>query len=245
MGGSPDRDQAVADLLIGLINNHEVKLQRASRILHDNVGQVMSAVGFQLDALRYDIEQQAPELAGNIAGIQEILEQAMQHVRDLSFELHPGIVEKAGLQAALERLVGRLRSQWTVPVRLAFDASVRVPLPVADAFYKVAEVGLDNAVRHASASQIEVSVKTSAKGASIEVRDNGSGFDVDQARHRHRGLGMVLLDYYCRQKELSLLLKSTSGKGTILRVSWQAKNVAPPPVSTRSRAARPPDEISQ
>lgn len=234
MGGSPETDQAVADLLIGLINNHEVKLQRASRILHDNVGQVMSAVGFQLDALRYDIEQQAPGLASSIAGIQEILEQAMQHVRDLSFELHPGVVEKAGLQAALERLVGRVRSQWTAPVRLIFDPSIRLPLPVADAFYKVAEVGLDNAVRHASASQIEVSVRAPAKGASIEVRDNGRGFNVGEARRRHSGLGLVLLDYYCRQKELSLMLKSTTGKGTILRVMWQANHVA-----------RPRDEISR
>ena len=186
----------------------------------------MSAVGFQLDALRYDLRQQAPELAKRIPEIQEILEQAMQHVRDLSFELHPGVVEKAGLQAALDRLVGRYRQQKAGSIRLMFDSSLRIPLPVANSFYKVAEVGLSNAVRHACASQVEVFVKASSKGANLEVRDNGVGFDVEEARQRHGGLGLALLDYYCQQGGLLLSLKSEGGKGTILRVTWQAKEAS-------------------
>lgn len=234
MGGSPKTDQALANLLIGLIHSDEVKFHRVSRILHDDVGQVMSAVGFQLDALRYDLEQQAPRLAGRIPEIQELLEQAMQHVRDLSFELNPGVVEKAGLQAALDRLLGRFRQQRGGSIRLMFDTSLRVPPVVANALYKVAETGLANAVQHAMATQIDLFVKGSGKGASLEIRDNGTGFDVEEVRRRQGGLGLLLLDHYCLQGGLRLSLKSEPGNGTILKVTWQAREASHAPASGAS-----------
>ncbi|MCX6623744.1 MAG: histidine kinase [Acidobacteria bacterium] len=237
MGSSPETDHALEDLLIGLINKQEVQLHRVSRILHDDVGQVLSAVGFQLDALRYDLQQQTPELAPRIPEIQDILEQAMEHVRDLSYELHPGIVEKAGLQAALDRLAGRFRSPASGSIRMMFDASLRLPLPVANAFYKVAEVGLSNVARHAVATQTEVLVKASGKGASLEIRDNGIGFDVAEARKRHAGLGLALLDYYSREGGLRLSLKSETGKGTILKITWLGTEGSAPPAAGGSGSA--------
>jgi signal transduction histidine kinase len=233
-------DEALTDLLVSVIHNHEAQSERVSRVLHDEVGQILGAVGFHLDALRYDLAEKSPELARRIPEIQEVLEVAMQHVRDLSFELHPGVVEKAGLHAALDRLVGRYRRAGGSSLRLMFDSSVKLPLKPATALYKIADVALSNAVRHAAASQIEVFFKASGTGATLEIRDNGCGFDVSEARLRHAGLGLPLLEYYGRSQQLELDLSSEPGKGTIIKATWLAREEGVPAPARGSALSAPP-----
>jgi signal transduction histidine kinase len=92
---------ALAQMLFAAINEHEAVLARVSRLLHDDVSQILSAVGLQLDAMRMDYRGQAPGVDGRAAEIQELLEQAIEQLRDISNELNPSIVERAGLQFAL------------------------------------------------------------------------------------------------------------------------------------------------
>jgi signal transduction histidine kinase len=72
---------------------------RISRILHDQVGQVMSAVGLQLELLRMDFEKAAPEISARTAEIQQLLERALVHVRTLVSELNPEPLKGAGSHA--------------------------------------------------------------------------------------------------------------------------------------------------
>ena len=92
------------------MNEHEAVLSRVSRLLHDDVSQVLSAVGLQLDAMRMDFRDQAPGVDGRATEIQELLEQAIEQLRDITNELNPSIVERAGLQFALDRLIGKVRA---------------------------------------------------------------------------------------------------------------------------------------
>ena len=84
---------------------------RISRLLHDEVGQVLSALGLQLELLRMDLSD-VPAAAERIAGTQKLLASALEQVRELSYELNPAIVERLGLHASLERLVGRYRRNF-------------------------------------------------------------------------------------------------------------------------------------
>ena len=72
---------------------------RISRILHDQVGQVMSAVGLQLELLRMDFEHSVPEIAARTGEIQQLLERALVHVRTLVSELNPAPLKGAGAQS--------------------------------------------------------------------------------------------------------------------------------------------------
>ena len=97
-------------MIVSTINAREVESARISRLLHDEVGQVLSAVGLQMDVLKLDSNRWHPEIAERIHEIQHMLDHAMQEVRALSYDLNPAVVERAGLQSALDRLVGRFRS---------------------------------------------------------------------------------------------------------------------------------------
>lgn len=219
LGMPGGNSQSTAEILVGMINARDQETARVARILHDNVGQVLSAVGLQLGVLRLDYKDALPEMAARVNEIQEVLEQAINQVRDLSYEMNPAIVERAGLQFALERLVGRYRSSFPGALRLMFDSAVHPPVEAGRNLYKIAECALDNAVRHAHASQVEVLVREARKATVLEVRDNGCGFDSETT---HDGLGLVFMHHYAREAGLQYTVRSQPGKGTVVKVTCQS-----------------------
>ncbi len=193
---------------------------RVSRILHDEVGQVLSALGLQMDLLRMDLEENRAQAIRRVTDIQRVLERAVAQVRELSYELNPAIVERTGLQAALDRLVGRQRKNFSGSIRLFYDSTAHVPAPTALAMYKIAEQALDNAVRHASASRIEVLVKPGKHGVGLEVRDDGTGFDLREACEKS-GIGLALMRFQADQAGLRFSVSKLPEKGTIVRAVCQ------------------------
>ena len=137
-------------------------------------------------------------------------------------------MERAGLQFALDRLVGRIRTQFRGSVRFLFDSSVRVPINIANSWYKIAELVLENAVKHAGATKIEVHVKSTPKTAIMEVRDNGSGFSILEAKLKLAGLGLLLIEHYATRAPISIDIKTSPGKGTVVRSTYNAMGESSP-----------------
>jgi len=216
-----EQERALADLLVSVMNARDEEGARVSRILHDDVGQVLSAIGLQLDLLRMDIAEDVADCSRRITDIQKVLESAVTQVRDLSYELNPSIVERAGLQFALDRLVGRYRKGASISIRLLFDPSVRLPLEAGTALYKITEEALDNAVRHSGGSRVEVLVRPSKQGVCLEVRDDGKGFDLSREGLAMKGLGLHLMQYHATQVGLRFSIASSKEKGTIIKAIYR------------------------
>ncbi len=208
-------------MLIAMVTSREQDGARAARVLHDEVGQVLSAVGLQLDVLRMDFQARVPEITARTAEIQEMLERAMTQVRGLSYELNPAIVERAGLQFAMERLCSKYRDQFKGTLRLTYDHSIRAPFTVGNAIYKICELALDNAVAHSVATQIEVVARPSARGATVEVRDNGKGFNTENLPPESSGMGLMLMAHHALQAGVQRKLKSVPGKGTTVKIIYR------------------------
>jgi len=221
MAEETDQERSLTDLLVTAMHARDQEGARISRILHDDVGQVLSAIGLQLDLLRMDLGERLSEIAPRILEIQKLLEQAVHQVRDLSYELNPSVVERAGLQSALDRLMGRYRKSFSGTVRLLFDSSVRVPVEASAAFYKIAEQALENAVQHAGCSRIEVLFRPVRRCATLEVRDNGIGFRVEAVKGERRGLGLHLMRYHASRAGLHFSITSVPGRGTIVKTVYR------------------------
>jgi signal transduction histidine kinase len=204
----------LAQKLFAAMHEHEAVLARVSRLLHDDVSQILSAVGLQLDALRMDFREQAPAMDRRTVEIQELLEQAIEQLRDISSELNPSIVERAGLQFALDRLAGKVRARFSGTLRLHFDASLRVPTVLAKAFYKMAECAVDVALAE-GCSLIDIYVKRSQGEYVLEIADNGSA----EAHSDADALSRLLLDYYASKNHVTLKVQQT-GKGRFIRASF-------------------------
>ena len=220
----PKREKSVAapppvlaQMLFTAIHEHEAVLARVSRLLHDDVSQVLSAVGLQLDAMRMDFREAAPAVEGRATEIQELLEQAIEQLRDISNELNPSIVERAGLQFALDRLTGKVRRKFSGNLRLHFEPSTRVPTVLANTFYKIAECALENALARPGCSMIDIQVKQSRGEYVLQVIDNGELDDIDAET---LSLGQLLMDYYATKSHVALKTESDPGRGTTIRASF-------------------------
>lgn len=208
-------------MIVSTINAREVESNRVSRILHDEVGQVLSAVGLLLDVMKLDFRNHVPEITDRVSEIQKMLDHAVKQVRSLSYDLNPSVVERAGLQMALDRLAGRYREKFAGSLRYLYDSSVRVPLAVGNAWYKIAELALDNALTHAESSRVEIHVRRAQKNAVIEIKDNGKGFSVEEAKVDPKGLGLLLIEHYASMTPIVVDVKSAPGKGTTVRSTYK------------------------
>src|SRR5579863_1779330 len=224
---------ALAQMLFAAIQEHDTALDGVARVLHDDVSQVLSAVGLQLDAMRMDFRDQAPGVDGRAVEIQELLEQAIEQLRDITNELNPSIVERAGLQFALDRLIGKVRAGFSGTLRLHFDPSLRVPTVLAKAFYKIIECAIDIAKSTRDCSLIDIHVKRSHGEYVLEIFDNAP---VD--RTVPAPLGQLLMDYYASKNHVMLQTERVPGKGSMVRASF------PLPVVAQEGANETPNDVA-
>jgi two-component system, NarL family, sensor histidine kinase UhpB len=210
-------EKELRETTLRILKAQESERARLARFLHDEVGQSLSAAGLQLDLLRMDFETAAPEIAPRTVELQAMLETIMAGVRDFSYELNPDIVERAGLHAAMDRLVGRIRKRFSGNLRLMADSTLHLPPPVGSALYKIAAEALENALQHSGCSQIELIIKSTPDGPALEVRDNGMGFEAADLGGPQRGLGLLVMEHYAAQNSLRLSVTSERGKGTTVR----------------------------
>jgi two-component system sensor histidine kinase NreB len=202
-----------------LLRSKELDRVKLSRLLHDEIGQYLSSAGLQLDILRMDLRDRLPDIGSRASEIQELIAEIVQRMRDLSYELDPGIVERAGLHASLEALVNRSRKKFAGAIQFASNMLVEIPSVTARAMYLIADAAVENAVEHSDGSQIEIICKFSKREQILEVRDNGKGFDVSAARVLRRGWGILFMEQYAHRGRLHLSIGSLPGHGAVVRAS--------------------------
>lgn len=201
--------------LLEALSSKQDELEHVSRILHEDVGQVLTVVGLHLDVLRQDFAAQSPTIASRTEEIQELLEKALHDIRQLSYRLNPGIVPRSGLRYGLDTLVGNMRDSSPATIRLLMDSQLHLPLPIAVTFYEIATEGLENAVQHSGATLIELLLQRSPGSVRMEIKDNGKGFDLPAAL-AEGGFGLPWMEHRARRAGLEFRAQSEPGKGTIL-----------------------------
>jgi len=206
-------EQALRYTTLSALKDREFERRMVAQFLHDKVGQNLTALGLQLDLVRMDLEEVAPPVSSRVVEIQRLLETIMEDVREYSYELNPLAVERAGLRAALDRLAARIRGRFTGSLRINADPSLKLDPKTASAMYQIAQEAVENAVQHAGCSAIEIAVKSTKAGPSLEVRDNGRGFDPADILGGRRGLGILSMEHHAAQAGFDLSIKSSRGNG--------------------------------
>lgn len=207
------------DLAGRLITGQEDERSRIARDLHDDVSQQLATAGIVLSGLKRKIHQAelASEVDQIVSTLQERNTALAESIRTISHELHPGVLQHAGLRATLQRHCADVGQHHRVAVALAATGDLETVRPeVALCLFRVAQEALTNAVRHGRARRIEVQLTAVDGTIELLVEDDGVGFVA--AERSTEGLGLRSIDERVRQVGGSTELTSRIGHGTRLRV---------------------------
>lgn len=212
-----------------LIEVQESERRAIAGELHDEIGQVLTLVKMNLQALQ---ESQAdPETVAGLVESSAIVEQALQQVRDLSLDLRPSLLDDLGLVAALRWYGARQARHAGVALHFADRLPPgRLPTMLETTCFRVAQEALTNVVRHAQARHVWLDVALQNDTVQLTIRDDGIGFDPHTAQTRARyGKSFGLLGMRERVAIVGgrLQLTSAPGAGTTVVASFP-RPAAPP-----------------
>jgi two-component system NarL family sensor kinase len=212
-------DHELRRAVSGALKSQESQRAKTAQFLHNVVGQNLAALGLQLDLVRMDLDGSPSAAREHIEEIQTLLESVMEQVRNFSYELNPSAVERVGLRSALDRLGAHIREHFHGSLRIDMDSSIALPPNAASALYRIAEEAVENAAHHSGCSWIEIAVKSGDRGAWMEIRDNGRGFDPADLQKMGRGLGLLSMEHHANEAGLRLSISSSRQSGTIVRAA--------------------------
>jgi two-component system sensor histidine kinase UhpB len=208
----------IQDLAGQLITAQEEERSRIARELHDNVNQQLAALSIALSALKRQLPSQAAAAQQEVARLQQQTIALSEAIRHLSHELHPGVLQHAGLVVALQGNCIEFGIQHGIDVTFHADAGLEdLPADVALCLYRVAQEALHNIAQHARARRAEVALTCSDDLLELRIADDGQGFDAAVARRRG-GLGLISIDERVRLVQGYLWIVSEPQHGTELRV---------------------------
>ena len=212
----------VRELAGRLITAQEVERSRIARDMHDDLGQQLAALSISISALRRRWLQPA-ELNDALRGLQERTGVVVDHVRDLSHDLHPATLEHVGLIPALRTHCADFARQNRLDVRFSSDETL-APLPrdTAVCLYRIVQEGLRNVAKHAGVRDASVSLTQTPDLVELTIVDHGRGFDRDDAAARG-GLGLLSIEERARLVGGTFKVTSAPDQGTALHVQIPAR----------------------
>jgi signal transduction histidine kinase len=194
--------------------------RRIERDLHDGTQQRLVSLGLAVRAAEATVPPDRPDLQADLSQIAAGLAGAVEDLQELSRGIHPAILSRGGLVAALRTLARRS----AIPVELDVSMDVSISQPTEVAAYFVASEALANASKHAGASRIELSLAPIEGRLRLAIRDDGVG-GADPAR----GSGLVGLTDRVEALGGSLDIESRPGAGTqiTVRLPLERESVGP------------------
>ncbi len=190
--------------------------QRLARELHDSVSQALYGIALGARTARTLLDRGDPErVAGPLDYVLSLAEAGLDEMRALIFELRPESLESEGLVAALEKRAAALRARHEIQVRLDLDCEPQAPLRTKETLYRIAQEALHNTVKHARATSAEIMLECDPEWITLEISDDGAGFDPLGSFPGH--LGLKSMRERAARLSGTLEIESNPGKGTRIR----------------------------
>jgi signal transduction histidine kinase len=211
-------EQQNRDLVGRLITAQESERTRIARELHDDVGQRVASLSMEIGLVRRRVGDGPPGVRDDLNALQQDVIVLAKDLRELSHELHPGLLEHLGLADALKARCDEVSAESGVAVRLAVGADIgTIPPEVSLCVYRVAQEALRNVVKHAKAETAQIDLTRNNGRLAMRIADDGRGFDGPP--RGSRGLGLISLDERVRSLNGTFRVDSAPGHGTTVSVS--------------------------
>jgi signal transduction histidine kinase len=204
-----------------LLEKQEMDRQHIARELHDEIGQVLTAVKITVQSLHTSsVDHYAGRLAESIVNI----DMAIEQIRNLALALRPSILDDLGLPAALRWLADR--TSKTAGISVQFETGLpegHLPTAIETACFRISQEALNNVARHAKASVARISLRTEGTELVLAIRDNGRSFNVRSAFQKAAAgtsFGMLSMKERAALAGGSFDIASKAGVGTVVQARF-------------------------
>jgi signal transduction histidine kinase len=197
----------------------EDERSRVACELHDHVVSELGGIIFGLRSLIQCPPMTREEMMTELERVAGELEEVTTSTRELSFCLHPVMLDRVGLSCALNKLLDDVSRRTGLRIVRNIE-EVRYPLGplAAAALFRVAEEAIHNVVKHAGVDEAEVQLRMAEAAIVFRVHDEGRGFQVHRHQAGSAGLGLLSMAERIRQVGGQLRLESEPGAGTQIEV---------------------------
>ncbi len=210
-------EQELRRLSNQLVRTQEEERKSLSRELHDELGQMLTALRMELGRGERAQAVGSPAFSASVAEGKALIDRMMRLVRDLAMGLRPSMLDDLGLEPALAWQAREFSRRYNVPVDLVVTGDLeRVPDPQRTCVYRVVQEALTNCAKHSAATEIQVQVVRGRTGLDVSVRDNGVGMTLAAD---HKGLGLTGIKERVKDINGSTSIETTAGGGTVLHIT--------------------------
>jgi PAS domain S-box-containing protein len=196
----------------------EEERKRIAYELHDDTAQYLSILKMQIGALANSGEIKNPKVKEKLQFLEQDADRAFNDVRRYSHELRPTTLEHQGLVGALEQIADDFNKLGQLAVEVHIEGiEPELSEEVKLGFFRIAQEALNNARKHAKASQVNIDIRFNHKQLQMGVSDNGIGFELPKSAARSKGTGSLGLLSMKERADLinaDLKIESEPGKGT-------------------------------
>jgi signal transduction histidine kinase len=205
-----------SDLAQKLISTQESTLRYISRELHDEFGQILTAMGLMLGRARNQLPEDS-KLREELLEVREIAQTTLDKVRSLSQALHPVMLDEVGLEATLDWYLPTVRKQSEIDLSYEkIGTPFRVDGRSAIHVYRVVQEALNNVIRHSGRKEAWVRLYFQVDSLQVEVEDHGSGFVPQPAKP---GIGLVAIRERAELLGGKVEFLQLSSGGTLMRLT--------------------------
>jgi len=202
-----------------LVTQNEARLEaerkHIAREVHDELGQVLTALRIDLSLLSMRFGELDPVLRDNVSDMKKLTDRAIQGVRSVAINLRPSALDM-GLVAAVEWLCDETTRKTGVPFRLETPAEgIDLDEARAVVVFRIAQESLTNITRYAHASQVSVILTRHDDQLRMEVRDNGQGFDLVEVSQK-KTFGLLGMNERALAMGGSMNITSAPGQGSVV-----------------------------
>ena len=203
-----------------LLEIQEDERRRLSRELHDEIGQTLTALRIEISQAHSLTRTDTPAVRERLESARALAEKTLSTVRNIALLLRPSMLDDLGLGPALQWQAEDFSSRTGVPCEYS-DGGLHDVLSDAckTCVYRVVQEALHNAEKHASASNVRVSISQQPTVLTVAIEDNGCGFDTDATARRPGSLGILGMRERAALLGGALTIVSPPGQGTRVKLS--------------------------
>lgn len=209
-----------------LLNSAEEERKRISHDLHDQCGQTLTAIQFEMDALRKTMPGHLLQQKEEVRDIAKLISQLGNEIREITYQLRPAMLDEIGIVSALHSLVSEVSRQHpNLDITKEFsvgDLKQKIPQNIEVALYRTCQESLNNIIKYSQASEVSIILERQRTKIILNVQDNGVGLDtrkVGYTANSKPGIGLLGM----RERVVALKgefeVVSERGRGTSIIVA--------------------------